>query len=98
MAKLVRINADKTRYTMHETPGVGTSQRRKHLFSAATQEYYAVRLLKRAPHEDQTEYFVELTREEAEAVYLDLDAYLGKDAERLKLQREAYFRRGGFKP
>lgn len=92
MAKLVRINADNTRYTMHETPGVGTSQRRKHLFSAPTQEYYAVRLLKRAPDQDQTEYFVELTRDEAEAVYADLDAYLGKDAARIQAQRDAYRR------
>lgn len=84
MAKLVRINTDNTRDTVHEVPGVGTSQRRKHLFSQPTQEFFAVRLLKRPEGQDQTEYFVELSREEAQAVYADLDKYLDKTTERFR--------------
>lgn len=97
MAKLIRINADNTRDVIHDVPGVGTSQRRKHVFNANAEEFFAVRVLKRPEGQDQTEYYTELSRVEAEALYADLDAYLGKDVSRWERTREAYRARFGTK-
>lgn len=81
MARLIKINPDETRETIHDVPGVGVSARRKYGGSGggtlyAPQEFFAVRVLKRPPGEDQTEYYVELDRSEAASLVRDLTGYL----------------------
>jgi len=78
MAKLIRINPNEGRDLLHSIPGVGTSARRKHSSPADTDEFFAVRLLKNPDTTaDQTEYYVELSRDEAVTVVEDLQHYLG---------------------
>jgi len=82
MAKLIRINPNESRDTLHDVEGIGTSMRRKHpaqanSLSQTPREYYAVRLVKAAPGEDQTEYYVEMSRYEAIALLDDLNRYVG---------------------
>lgn len=86
MAKLIRINPDESREVIHNVTGIGISARIKHPQPAPVsempprQEFYAVRLLKPGKRKDgrETEYYVEMDREEAVAVARDLARFLGR--------------------
>lgn len=74
MARLIKISPKEKRTTIHDVEGIGTSVRKKHRdVTKPLEEYFALRLLKR---EDGTEYYVEMSRQEALAAYKDLAVYL----------------------
>lgn len=74
MAKLIKISPKEKRTTIHDVEGIGTSARKKHSdVTKPPQEFFALRLLKR---EDGTEYYVEMSRQEALAAWKDLGIYL----------------------
>lgn len=81
MAKLIRINPNESRDVLHDVPGIGVSARIKHTEPDKAQEFFAVRLLKPNAEGDgagaETEYYVELGRDEAKLVMRDLARFLG---------------------
>lgn len=83
MAKLIRISPAEKRTVLHDTPGIGVSARRKHRGTGGgsfyqPSEYYAIRTLKAAGADNapETEYYLELDRTEAQALYDDLGGFL----------------------
>jgi hypothetical protein len=78
MAKLIRINPDESRDVLHDVPGIGVSARKKHAdgLMNSPQEFFAVRLLKAPADQDQTEYYVEMSRAEASAVLRDFQTFI----------------------
>lgn len=81
MARLIKISPTEKRTTLHDVEGIGVSARKKHtkvppIGASNTQEFFAVRLLK--GDGDGTEYYVEMSREEAVAVSRDLRVFLSQ--------------------
>lgn len=79
MAKLIRINPNESREVLHDVPGIGTSARIKHPEQGPPQRFYALRLLKPGKRKDgkETEYYAELSRDEALHLRNDLITFLG---------------------
>jgi hypothetical protein len=77
--RLIKINPDESRETLHDVPGLGVSYRIKHRkppgSNVPAQEFFAVRLLKPTEGDGagrESEYYVEMSRDEALTLVYDL--------------------------